>query len=389
MEQRFKWKQIEYNFNGVIYRNDADYPKTAQGARGNLTEAAKFFVQYNNVPIGMEVYRGRVFVTVPRRRHGIPSTLNYVDFPSGSSPALKPYPNPESVKDFVSVYRPRVDACGRLWMVDTGLLEVPGERKQVKPPSIVVYDLNTDQLVLRYELKQTDLVDERTPAGLTSINVEINGDSCSDAYAYITDLATEGLVVYSMKSGDSWRLSDRSFVHDNGAMNFTAAGQVLANWKDGMFSIALTELDSNGKRKAFYHPLVSTQEFSVDTDYLKDKKRFHSLNTYLGERGANSQSGSHDYHARSRTLFFANVAQNAISCWNIDKDLAPENVAVVAQDPKLLAYVSDLKVIDNSLWVLVNQIPKFIYSRLDTTEYNFFIHSFPIRKLLRGTVCRR
>ncbi|XP_068627157.1 L-dopachrome tautomerase yellow-f-like [Battus philenor] len=388
LREVLKWKQISYDFDGVLYNSDSDTEAPETTKQANISDSEKFFIQYNNVPIGMEVDGDRVFVTVPRRRHGIPSTLNYVKLSGDPSPALKPYPDRTRSKDFVSVYRPRIDVCRRLWMVDTGHYEVPGERKQIRPPAIIVYDLNTDQQLFKYELKPTDLVNERSSAGLTSITVEVNKDACDDAFAYINDLATEGMVVFSLRAMDSWRLHHRSFVHDTSAMNFTAAGYLI-NWTDGLFSIALSDPDSEGRRKAFYHPLVSTQEFAIDTEFLKDKKKFLGHNTYIGERGKNTQSGSHDYHAGSRTIFYGNVAQDAILCWNIDSNMAPGNIAVVAQDSTKLAYVSDLKVIGDELWVLVNQIPKFIYSRFDTNEFNYFIHRFNIRALIRGTVCEK
>nr|NP_001299494.1 uncharacterized protein LOC106126017 precursor [Papilio xuthus]BAM18225.1 yellow-f4 [Papilio xuthus] len=381
LQEVFKWKQIEYDFDGVLYNSSTD--DISAKKQENVTDADKFFIQYNNVPIGMEVYGDRVFITIPRRRHGIPSTLNYVKKSCDDSPALKPYPDTKSRSKFISVYRPRVDVCGRLWMVDTGHLEVPGERKQIQPPAIVVYDLKTDKQLFRYELKSTDLVNERSSAGLTSITIEVDKKSCNNAYAYINDLATEGMIVFSLKDMDSWRLDHRSFVHDERAMNFTAAGYVI-NWKDGLFSITLTDPDVNGKRKAFYHPLVSTQEFSINTELLKDKTKFLGHNTYIGERGNNTQSGSHDYHVPSRTIFYANVAQDAILCWNIDTEMTPENVAIVAQDHKKLAYISDLKVIGDEIYVLVNQIPKFIYSRFETEEYNYLIHRYRVFDLILG-----
>lgn len=49
-----------------------------------------------NVPFGMTYYNGRLFVTVPRRNPGIPSTLNVVEL-NGNPPYLNPllsaYPN--------------------------------------------------------------------------------------------------------------------------------------------------------------------------------------------------------------------------------------------------------------------------------------------------------
>ncbi|CAH2217446.1 jg25943, partial [Pararge aegeria aegeria] len=97
-------------------------------------------------------------------------------------------------------------------------------RKQLRKPSIVIFDLKTDKLILRYEFNDADLVNERTPGGLTSITVDVTKDRCDDAYAYINDLATEGMIVYSLKSNTSRRLNHPSFVHDEAALNFTVAG---------------------------------------------------------------------------------------------------------------------------------------------------------------------
>lgn len=56
------------------------------------------FIPYNNVPMSVAHYKGKVIITVPRRAPGIPSTLNYIDanLPIGSSPSLRPYPNFET-----------------------------------------------------------------------------------------------------------------------------------------------------------------------------------------------------------------------------------------------------------------------------------------------------
>lgn len=49
----------------------------------------------NNVPMGVTHYRDRLIVTVPRRRVGIPSTLNVINVnePKGSSPLFQPFPD--------------------------------------------------------------------------------------------------------------------------------------------------------------------------------------------------------------------------------------------------------------------------------------------------------
>lgn len=371
----FAWKQMSYDFDGVLYYQNSDIKKIPNGVHfdQDLTDSEKFFIQYNNVPVGLEVYGSKVFVTVPRRRYGIPSTLNYVEKTS-KSPALKPYPNSGGL---VSVYRPRIDACDRLWVVDTGLLEVPGNRTQVQKPAIVVFDLKTDKQILRYELKDTDLVNERTPGGLTSITVDVTANNCDDAYAYINDLATVGMIVFSLKSKNSWRLSHPSFAYDESYLNFTVAGYTI-NWRDSLFSIALSEPDHEGHRTAYYHPLVSPLEFSINTKYLKSGKPIDRFVKLVGTKGPNTQSGSHAYHEHLRTMFYANVARDAILCWQVENKMAPEHIDIAVQDHKRLVYISDLKVIGDDVWVLVNQMPVFVFSAFSVNDYNFFIHKLNV-----------
>lgn len=55
------------------------------------------YVAYNNVPFGATHYKDKLFITLPRRRPGVPATLNYISLnaPKGSSPSLRGFPNYE------------------------------------------------------------------------------------------------------------------------------------------------------------------------------------------------------------------------------------------------------------------------------------------------------
>lgn len=59
-----------------------------------------------------------------------------------------------------STFRIRVDPCDRLWVMDTGLVDILGKPEQVAPPSIVVFDLNTDKIIRRYQMKTDDLKED-------------------------------------------------------------------------------------------------------------------------------------------------------------------------------------------------------------------------------------
>ncbi|XP_023945220.2 L-dopachrome tautomerase yellow-f2 isoform X2 [Bicyclus anynana] len=343
-------------------------------------EAGRFFIQYNNLPMGVERVADRLFITVPRRRYGIPSTVNYISLSRDGrsrSPALRPYPDIARARSLASVYRTRADTCGRLWMVDTGLMEIPGNPQQIQPPAIVIYDLSTNTQILRYPFKSTDIPAANTPTGLASITVDITGP-CDEAFAYVPDLTTYGLIVYSMLDNNSWRVTHNYFHFNPLAGNFRISGENF-QWSDGIFSITLTEPEADGCRTAYFHPMASTQEFSVSTCVLKNSSLssmsdYYRLYSYVGNRGEGSQSTMHGYHARSSVIFFAEIGRDAISCWNTGTALNPANIAILARDRQRLSYPSDLHVSNDEVWVMSNTLPRFGYSRLDTNEYNFYIY---------------
>lgn len=65
--------------------------------RNDLTasEIRADFIPYNNLPMGVTHHKDRLFITLPRRRIGMPATITYVrtNGMKGSSPSLQAYPN--------------------------------------------------------------------------------------------------------------------------------------------------------------------------------------------------------------------------------------------------------------------------------------------------------
>lgn len=61
----------------------------------DVDPANPFLIPYNNVPMSVSQFKGKLFITIPRRAPGVPSVLYYVpdNLPAGSSPNLRPYPD--------------------------------------------------------------------------------------------------------------------------------------------------------------------------------------------------------------------------------------------------------------------------------------------------------
>lgn len=65
---RFEWKQIDF-----------DYPN--ENARAEAIKSGEFIPQ-NNLPLGVERWNNKLFVTCPRWKDGTAATLTYIDLDS-------------------------------------------------------------------------------------------------------------------------------------------------------------------------------------------------------------------------------------------------------------------------------------------------------------------
>lgn len=60
----FQWKQLDFEYPSEEARQEAI--------------ATREFVPENNLPLGLEVYGDRLFITVPRWKSGVAASLTYI-----------------------------------------------------------------------------------------------------------------------------------------------------------------------------------------------------------------------------------------------------------------------------------------------------------------------
>lgn len=65
LAERFRWNRLDFQF-----KNDAE--------RQNALEN-RSYIPDNTIPFGVGVWEDKVFITIPRRNPGVPSTLNYIN----------------------------------------------------------------------------------------------------------------------------------------------------------------------------------------------------------------------------------------------------------------------------------------------------------------------
>ncbi|XP_063240684.1 protein yellow-like [Bacillus rossius redtenbacheri] len=388
LRELYRWKQV-----------DLLYPSRAARA---AAEASGELVPGNNLPLGLEVWRDRVFVTLPRWKPGVPATLAYVPRSGeGPSPLLRAWPdwdsqNSSDCRGLTSVFRVAADPCGRLWVLDSGLVDIAtGSPEQRCPPQLLVFDLDDDSLVHRYELPADQVLDGSLFATLA---VDVRGGRCDDAHAYLADVARYGLVVYRLRDDTSWRVSHPFFYPDPASCRFELHG-VVFRWTDGVFGLSLSpEKAPDGDRTLYFHPMSGDKEYAVPTSVLRNRTAAEDdagadAFVRLGEpRYPSRAQASASAMDRRGVMFYNLVTRDAVGCWNSGQPRGhvPDLQGVAAADAETLRFPNDLKVDQEerqSVWVLSDRLPGYLYGRLDPGDFNFRVLTGFADELTRGTVC--
>lgn len=307
---------------------------------------------------------------------------------------MKPYPSWSAhlyePRELVSPFRIRADRCGRLWVLDAGVNNILSDDRQViRQPSLVVYDLHNDNLLRRFDFPEDQIKNETLLA-----NIAVEDTDCDNTYVYVTDIFVPALLVYSWRTQDSWRVSHNFFHPDPLATNYSI-GNVSFKWDDGIFGIALSKPDVDGFATLFFHPLSSTNEFSVSTRVLRNatyaldsRGSFHEYKV-LGNRGPNGQSGTSFFDKHTGVLFYALPNLNAVACWRAtNKAYTIKSQGRVYMSPVEMSFPQDVKVDDQDrLWVLSNKLHLFMYAELNPNEVNFRILSATVMDAIDHTAC--
>ncbi|XP_074031824.1 yellow-c [Leptinotarsa decemlineata] len=388
LEEVFAWKELDFDWPNDEFKND-------------LVKSGEY-VAGNNLPLGVDRWKDKLFVTVPRWKSGVAASLNYIPLNStDKSPKLVPYPDwkanilpkkgetPEE-NHIVSTFRLKVDSCDRLWVMETGLADILGEPSQISPPAIVIFDLKTDKVIRRYNLKGTDIKGD--DSFFANIVVDVTKDTCDKAFAYVPDLGGYGLVVYSFADNNSWRIKHNYFYFDPLHGDLTVGG-VNFQWTDGVFGLALGPPNENGFRTVYFHALASTNEFSVNTQVLRNESLATDPHSYElfkleGNKGENTQSTASVFDEKTNVLFLTQIQKDGVACWNPRRKLEPANVGIAVHHQENLIFTNDIAIdSDRNLWILSDKMPAFVYKGLDPLEINYRILKIGVDEAINGTRC--
>ncbi|XP_012283873.1 protein yellow [Orussus abietinus] len=382
MDMVFSWTMVDFEYENSSARVAA----LAEGT----------YVPENVLPLGLDVWGERVFLTLPKWRDGVPATLATVPrISKTTSPKLRPYPSWEwhrsrTCEGLTSVFRIQVDECARLWVLDSGKVDVADSPFQACPPKILVFDLRTDRLLRKYPLTPDQIKQDSL---YSNIAVDVRNGNCEGARAYLADVWRFGIVVYDFSADSSFRVQHRFFFPDPVASRYELHGLGF-QWTDGIFGIALSPLDVHSDRTLFFHPMSSFREFAVSTSLLGDKESAEAHPDAFAPvgrpRAKDFGHSSGSAIARNGVMFFNMVTRDSVWCWDTRKEHDPRNLGVVGHSNVSLVFPNDIRVDhedDQNVWLISNKLPMYLYGRLDLGEPAYRVFRANVRTAVRNTVC--
>ncbi|CAG9772683.1 unnamed protein product [Ceutorhynchus assimilis] len=336
----------------------------------------------NTVFTGVEITPDRIFISIPRLRDGVPATLVTVprNTPPGSSPKPQPYPdwsyhgagigldNATTCAGLVSVYRTRLDSCGRLWVLDSGLGNSLDDFRRICNPKLVVFNLKTDQPERIIELPREAVRPATVLANLV-IDESVQG-SCDSAFIYMADTVSPALVVHDALRNKTWRVSHPTMYPEPSFATYHVNGETFT-LPDGVVGLA----HSPNLATLFYQPLATDKIYTISTKTLTKGPPGEFEDIPIAVAGTKSSQGlGLALDQNTDTLFFVPLAETSLAAWNPRTNFHD----ALAYDPTLLDFASELRWKEDGLWILSSRFQKFYKRTVTANEINLRVLRLPL-----------
>ncbi|XP_057323338.1 protein yellow-like [Microplitis mediator] len=333
------------------------------------------YIPENNAIAGIKFWRKRMFLTIPRLKHGVPITLGVVPAEPQNrdwSPKVEAYPSwdMQAVGDCSAlqfVQSMEIDTQGRMWILDTGrTATMTTEAKSRCPPRLVIVDIEKNGEVLR---------SHTFPESVTSYDKVLLNDIVLDhtdgGYAYISDTSETdpGLIVFSLSENTSWKIRHDSMKPKSEAIGFSVARTWITS-PIPIDGIALSPVDVP-QRYVYYSPLSAFNLYAIPTSVLKNNTQ--NVDSFVRDIGRKSSQTDGMMMSATGVLYFGLLADDAVAMW--DTKNQPSFVTgqrIISRDHVQMQWPDTFGFDEEgNLWCVTNSLQNFINNKVDPTVANY------------------
>eukprot|EP00095_Tigriopus_kingsejongensis_P000548 maker-scaffold212_size255419-snap-gene-1.31 protein:Tk00548 transcript:maker-scaffold212_size255419-snap-gene-1.31-mRNA-1 annotation:"yellow-x1c precursor" len=397
IETVFKWTRLSYDLGGLeglsserqeSVRADYDWSKNALGA--------------------VRHYKDKLYLSVPRWKDGVPSTLNAIDLTSNVgvtlSPLLSPFPNIfkneiglcSALQNVVAL---EVTPQGQLWVADSGSAAIFTNPIRKCPAKIMVFDLEAGNAELfSYEFPESVVATKRNavlmhmvldytrrahdfPASEADSLQSLESHRFRGLTVYLSDIHSGSLVVFDVENRRSWSLSLAEMRPSHVTMMFQEDSVIL---RFGITGIALESKAAAPERTRLFFGTLKKDLYALPVIHLHNSSlspveelQKHVVN--IGTRNSASDGITSDDQG---TLFYGLLENGAIMQWNTTQEPFYHKREKILSNVHELEWVNSLSVDNGYLWIVSNR--QFTWLELDATEPNFKIFRYQLPKVGGG-----
>jgi len=214
----YKWKSLNIRF-------------PTKELKAKLLASGEY-IPKNNVLAGVRVYGDKMYVGISCFRPGVPVTLAVMDFKPSSkrtirNPILTAYPSYEfqevgNCTCLQYVQQMEIDQYGRMWLIDTGRLDIlTATPRNLCPPKLVLIDLQSGR-ILKYHTFPPNVA---SPTAALLDDIAVACKSPINCFAFITNPSENLLTIYDLLLDKSWSVSHSSMNIVPSAVNITVLGK--------------------------------------------------------------------------------------------------------------------------------------------------------------------
>ena len=339
-----------------------DFAWASEEARSAAIDSQRYNPDFC-VPFDVKAVDGELFVTVPRLRGGVPSTVNHVLTRDDGSAVLSPYPSWElntPGDDCVGIqnaFAIEIDPLRRMWIVDSGIRDPFSKPNYDCPAKLVVWDMVYGEEVRRVEFPE-ELV-TRNKVMLRGLVVDTTDDDPEEWFAYIGDTMGEQVLVYSWQENAVWNVTHASMKYDLNALAVTVAKDQVS-FPTALDSLALSPRGAS-QHRLFFAPLCSFNFSSIRTALLRNRTLVSLASsaaldaeiTTVGTRISQSEGMT---VSDTGVMFYSVLNSNAINQWNMSAPFSASDQ--VYRDDVRLQWTSSFGWDSGSIYIISNRWQK-------------------------------
>lgn len=361
-------------FQVVFQWNTIDVIWPSEEKQNYATEHGDY-IPANNFIAGIKFWKGKMYLTVPRWKNGVPVTLGVTSatvMNGNTAPKLEAFPNwdMQEVGDcnaFQLVQSMEIDPKGRMWVLDSGKMSpLSVEVKITCPPRLVILDLENNGEILRtYEFPP-----QVARHGTAHLN-DIVLDHEDGGMAYITDSDREdpGIIVYSLSNNTSWKVRHDSMKAKPEAVRFMVS-KSLINMPISVDGIALSPA-SVEDRQVYYSPLSSFHLYSIPTSVLKSN--LSNVDEHVKELGKKISQTDGMMMSAKGALYFGLLADDAVAMWDTKQSFTTGQ-RVISRDHERMQWPDTFAFDENgNFYCVTNSLQNILTNRVNTSVPNYRI----------------